>query len=544
MNTRILAAVLVGCMAMYAAPEALAWGPQAQKDITSTGIKHIRRSVSQAFRVDLHSGYEADVLRGASSGIVALGDNVSIGTKEQAIHTIGNEMVLLREMRNHGAGSYFAYRMGALSAVVSEAIMPFSFDSSPESIALLRSIDMDIEANLGKLRTYSDPLDVQSIRMIRDYFKKRNVNFGDAEDFISSDYRLGRGFDGYLSQAAPSFFAESVRAVTDVWYTIFVTDSGKDTFVPSEISVAWYLVAEIEYQLRFRRNLDEAERAYRTFERLDLGLQAAHVKIGDLLYAFGAHDRGVQEWQRALEFSGPERVAVSRKLSNHYLVTGKEAFNASRTPETADQALIDAETAFRSALEADSSNVDAERLLSETRTAIRDREQQRELVINLLAAADKLAREAGGNEVKGYPSEAIAAYRRAEDLYRNQAVEDFPTLKTAAAKGSQDMNQKVEDLINSLKERAEQAIEQGDTLVDTNKYDEAMESYRSVGAFLNPIPEDDADHGADRTRITLLAQQQLEVAELEKTRWEERQEEAGQAGGAQQPARPARRDRS
>ena len=119
-------------LAVLTALPAAAWGPAAQRAITATAIQVIRRAHSDAFKSVEHN-YEDDTLLGATAGYDFLNGGKPFRSYTEALAAVDNELKLLREVRNYGMGSYFAYRMGMLSALVSDIVLPYGLEGDAEN---------------------------------------------------------------------------------------------------------------------------------------------------------------------------------------------------------------------------------------------------------------------------------------------------------------------------------------------------------------------------------------------------------------------------
>ena len=129
-------ALLAAVAFVAAAGSAHAWGPTAQRAIVGTAFQVIAKGYADPFKtVDFN--YESDVIAGAVAGRAALNSGVTLGTDKEVMNEIGTEIQLLREVRRNGSGgSYFAYRMGVVVAVVSDVSFPLCFEKGSARVEL------------------------------------------------------------------------------------------------------------------------------------------------------------------------------------------------------------------------------------------------------------------------------------------------------------------------------------------------------------------------------------------------------------------------
>ncbi len=522
--------------------DALAWGPKARRAITITGLQMIRRTIPEAFKTEDVS-YEEDVMRGANAGPSALGPSAAMHTADQAITSVGNEIQLLRATKRYGTGSYFAYRMGGLAALVSDLALPFSFENAPEFSMTQKQIEKIVEDKSKRLSFQPESDRLQFVRSPQEYFAKTRSRLADSERLIKADFALAPAASDYLEQASRGFMTSAIESVANVWYTVLLPGKDSSDVSPSAEAITWYLVGEIEYLLQVRHNIPEADRTYANFATVNPGIMAAYDRLGDIYYAYGATSRAVEQWQQAIQFSGEGRAQVQKKLSEHYLNLGRKVLDQAERPGHKERDLEDALNAFQSALEYDRTNDDIAALISKTRIAIKEREERRETAIRMIASAEKVVREAEAQEMSQAFADAIAMYKRSEMLY-DGITDEFAAQTKAAKEGKQAVKKRVAKIINDMLDAAQEAIEKGDDLVDQNQFDPAIELYRNVPSIVRPIPSDPGSTAA-KEKQTLIdrASAQLDRAEIEKQKYAELQKQraeqaAKQAAGAPPAAPP------
>ena len=146
-----IAAVAI-CFVIFA-QDAMAWGPRARQAIALAALQLTRRETPDAF-IAGESSYEEYLMRGAVDGAEILGGNIPLNNDLQTIDAVGSEIQILREARARGAGSHFAYRMGVLSALVSDVILPFGFTYNEAEDVLRERIRANLDEHV-RVFTYS-----------------------------------------------------------------------------------------------------------------------------------------------------------------------------------------------------------------------------------------------------------------------------------------------------------------------------------------------------------------------------------------------------
>src|SRR5690606_4886743 len=124
----------------------------------------------------------------------------------------------------------------------------------------------------------------------------------------------GRGYDGYLRNAAPKFFGNSIQAAADVWATILQPGRPAVNRTPSAEAMTAYVVDEMDYLLNTKNNPPEAIEKYPILQKVNPGLAAAYERVGDLYHNYGAEhqdaemlERAVNEWQLAMDLPDANR---------------------------------------------------------------------------------------------------------------------------------------------------------------------------------------------------------------------------------------------
>lgn len=522
--------------------DACAWSESVRRVIASTAIQLIRREQPAAFKAstsiathsskqDVNVSYEEDVLRGAADGPKVL-QGYAIGNDEQAVLAVGSEIQLLRTVREYGMGSYFAYRMGVVSALVSELILPFSLDETPRGEQLAQQINADIDAHYSGFRFSPNTDGRRYIQSSPDYFREVRSFIVDDRRIIADDYARGRGYRGILSKAGEAYFGRSVEAVADAWYTVLKPQPQGKYIPPSDRIVTQYFVEELEYLLNVKRNLFQAEKTYQHFDDVNPGLYETYERVGDLFYGFGtpeAHERGVREWKIAYQHPGPQRARSGSKLTAHYLSEGEKYLEEAQKPGSAETLLEAALTSFKQALEFDRANPLAAQRINDTTVAIAKKKERREFQDGLLAQGTKIIQLAEKSALDGDFGTAIHTYNQAATLF--EAVSDeFADLEKAAKEALEQVSKGKRDVVNNVLTAADEKIAEGDDLVAQREFDNAVNVYKYVETIVNAIPEGEGERvEKDKEEAIARAQQKVVDAQNAKKRYEEQQKAAEEA---------------
>lgn len=525
MTCRFLSKLIIvaGIGLGFAASEAGAWGPTAQKSIVATAFQVLSQLHNNPFKsADL--SYEADVLKGAVNYRAELA-GVPLGSRAEAINAVGTEIQILREVRQYGIGSYFSYRMGVLAGLVSDVMLPFSFEYDAKSQRLLTTISDDIDAHLSGYHMTSRPKHLEYVRNPSQYFEEKHTFFEDAKTLILADYEIGRGYDGFMKQGGQAFFENAVVAVADCWFTVLRTPGDSTDINPSAKSVVGYSVNEIEYLLTEKHNMLEAEKAYRRLSTLNSNDQSVYERVGDAFYAFDtpeARQRAVQEWDSAVAMNGPNRKRILGKLSQHYLDQGKELFQKSTDPDAASETLQLALNAFTRALEYNRSDEEAASLINETQVAITERNERQQLAIQQVAAGEAVLREAEASFAAEQNEDAMALYEKATLVFQ-QVTPEFPEQAQAAKDGVDTANRMISRIIRRVLDQAQDMIDEGDRLVEDKKFDEAMSRYTGVQTILNVVPDTEGPDAEQKQKLIEEASGKVDDAQRAKVQYEELQ---------------------
>ncbi len=529
MTSKAKKVVLVWAMLLgLVATEAGAWGPAAQTAITNVAIQRIQRKYPVVFQNE-EQKHHNDVLKGAVDACYTLDSNLGIKSRQDALDTVNNHIILLREMRQYGIGSYFAYRMGVLSAVVADLLLPFALESSPEDAAIRAQLEKDIEANVKKI-TLLPSGDLVAIRDIKRYFSTIRPFSADALRMIRADYTSGTGYEGYMKNAAASFFDDAARAVSDVWFTILNTASDSGFSKPSNEAMTWYAVNDIQYQLTVKNNPAEALKKYAVLEKVNTGIADAYERVGDLLDTYGAQagdaqlrERAVKEWQRALDMPGVDRRRVSSKIGEYYISTGR-ALMADVDKPGGYKKLPDAITSFAKALEFDRENTSAKTLHTQAQKKKREIDQEFEAQSRKIDTAEQVKKRAEESKSIRDFTNAILVYDQAYG-YFDSVTDQFPELKDSADKQKDAIRKAISEIKNDVLTEADDTIARGDEAVQAKNFDEAINQYQSVESIVKVINDGpETDFGKQRDEKIAKAAQKVTEAENAKSRWQAEQE--------------------
>jgi len=541
-HARRQASVFVLILAVLTALPVAAWGPAAQRAITATAIQVIRRTYSDAFKSVEHN-YEEDALFGATAGYEFLNGGRPFRTYTEALAAVDNEIKLLRDVRNYGMGSYFAYRMGMLSALVADIVLPFGLEGDAENPQLKNQIEADINQRVEQFNFIPSTKTLNYVHRARDYFDSRRSFYEQNKQMISDDYRRGIGAKGLMAEGAQAFFSKSIETVADVWHTVLYMPGDGGMTSPGPNTMAWYFVDEVRYLLHQKHNFYQSTLTYKNFEKINPGLADAIEKMGDLFYAFNTTDaqtRAVEEWKKAYEIAGAERRRIGKKLAEYFIKVGEKYLARAKEDDDLPNAL----EAFTTALEFDQANDLAASRINETNTAITARQERRTMNVNMIAAAAKVMTQAEASNVAGDYANAIATYKQAQSLF--EAVDDEFADQAASAGENVKMIQKnITDIINKVLEAATAAIDEGDKERTSRRYAEAIKCYERVPQILNVITADETTtQGKDKLDLMRMAESNIGLAREAERRDKQRAADAEKAPKPKAAAEPAPKAKS
>lgn len=537
------------------AVEAFAWGPETQRGIATLALQLIRRNYSDSFKTK-DTNYEADILRGMRDGVKVLEGTTPLNSTEEAIIAVGSEIQLLRETRQHAKGSYFAYRMGVLGALASDLVMPFGMASQASTLELRQKIERDIDLHYKGYALAPDLHQLQYIRSSPTYFKEMRMFMDNSESMVSSDYDSGEGYDGYLAQGGEKAFERAVVAVADAWFSVLRQKGDSSDVPPSKPVLTWYFVGQLEHILTEKKSFYLARNMYKYFDKVNPGIPETFDKVGDLFYAFEPDEaplrdvqdeeqlrdllekaqlRGVQEWEKAFAFSGPQSVRTAKKLSKHYIILGQGCLAELDQPELDTASLRKALTCFTQAQIYDRTSREAAEYVNETKVRTKEIKGRHTLNSAILAKAQTLMIEAETNEIENNLDDAMATYTKAADLYA--IVESyFVDLADISEEGVKTSKNKIRELVNKVIDQGNIAITKGDQARQNNKFDQAVEHYERVDDLLRVIP-DEGSEASQKIAMIRQAERLIDQAKTEQMAWKEREESAATPAGGKTAAK-------
>ncbi len=535
MITRVaIGTVLLGTLLTV---DAAAWGPRAQRALSGMALQLIKGEYASVFRPSgvTGSNYERDVLRGCQDGWAILKETNPLNSNRDTVQAIGIQIELLREARNYGPSSYFAYRMGVVAALTADVMVPYGFTWTDAETKLQKQINKDIDAHLDAFFFPVQDKQLQFIRGVQGYFAEERAFYADDKRIIADDYRRGNGFNGFLKKGAQAYFTRSVNAIADVWHTILRVEGDSTQVAPSHSVLTQYFVDEIAYLLEIKKNSKRAEKSYENLVSVNPGLASAYEKVGDLYYEFGGETgkaRGVREWHIAFNLGGTERNRVAGKLSVHYLQEGKSFLAKATRPDAEDTDLPDALRAFEQALEVDRGSEEVADLIQKTNVAIVERNERFEMTVNIIAAGEKVCEEGDKAKTNGEYSRSIASYRQAISTFEGVS-DEFKEQDKKAKENVRRLKKKITDVVHEVLDKASDAIDEGDKRKEENRFEDAIAAYNKVAMIVEVIPED-LDNTSllnDKKEIVQTSLKKVDEAKTAKLRYEQAMQAQEAAGG-------------
>ncbi|MCL4216671.1 MAG: hypothetical protein KJ052_06665 [Candidatus Hydrogenedentes bacterium] len=521
--------------ALLFAGDAVAWGPRARQAIATTALQLVRSHYSPAPMSRAGMNNVKDIVNGSESGRTLLYQGQIVRTEDDVLRIIGSEIQLLRAVRAKGGSPYFAYRMGALSALVADWYLPYALnlETSDEAHRLKRMIEDDIDERLKQFSFEPKRNNLVFVRYPQDYFNEARQFFEEARRIIASDYASGLGYEGYIKDGSRSYFERSSLAVADVWHTILQEKADVYDSPPSAEALTWYYVSAIDYLLNVKKDEGLVRDAYRKFVDVNPGIPDTYEKVGDFYYETGKPQRAVEEWKIASRLGGMNRKRVQTKISNYYVEVGQNHLKTAEMPEAPESALGDAIEAFTLALEIDPTNQNAAALHSETRVAIEKLEKQRDLMIQMVANAETAKQHARqSREARAY-SDALTTLQNAILLAEN-VDKRFKTQYDSAQELILDAQAEIKEILSQILDDANAQIDEAQALADSKQFDDAMFALGQIEAVLVDIPESfETDYREEKQKIIdQAAQKAIEFERLKQAEAERKALEAQAAAAA------------
>src|SRR5690606_1261188 len=139
--------------------------------------------------------------------------------------------------------------------------------------------------------------------------------------------------------------------------------------------------------------------------------------------------------------------------------------------------------AFKQALQYDRASDAAASLIQDTSKRIAARNERREMIISIIASAERTSSEADNLAAGGNYGNAMPSYKQAIEILA--AVNDeFTDQFDSAESRKQTINKSISTAITNVQDLASDAIDEGERLEDQHKYDEAEKSYARVATLL------------------------------------------------------------
>ena len=521
-------ATVVATLTVLAMTDATAWGPRAQRSIAYMALQVLQKDYPDILR-----DYHGDVVRGAEDGFAVIAETLPLYNDSDAMVAVGAQILLLREVRRFGVDEYFGYRMGVLSSLTSNILLPFGFAWSPEQKRLQSVVNQDIDLHIERFSLTPHTAARTYLRNSLAYFAENRTFLEENERLIAEDYSSGQGYNGLMSEGAPIYFNRCINAVADVWHTVLRVESDSSDRPASREMLAWYFVREIEYALNVKKNFRKADLAFNNFQEVNPGIMESYEQVGDLYYAFDSEEsirRAVDTWRLAYSLPGAVRERVGKKLSQHFMKVGlsfyeKEKYN--------DEDLPSALTAFQESLSYDRENTEAATYIQQVNRKIEEREELRRLYEEMLSSAESIRAKAGRATLDGDYGSAIAELRNGIKLL-DGVGDEFPAIYSSSQDSVSGMRKEISNVLQEIIARATGAIDEGDAARDARKYDDAIRSYAQVEIVLDEIPEDASQSFLeDKAELLASAQSKTQEAKNEQADYERRlRESATQPGGA------------
>jgi len=498
-NKRLTFILSTTMVVLFLAESASAWGPEARRRIVLSAVSIIRQEVPEAFKAD-GINYDKDVLKGMEEGWASIAERLPIESDAQAINAISYELDTLKLAREFGTGSHFAYRMGALAALTSDAMLPYGLELSSKETKMADQIKADIEKQASQLRFTPNVRRWRFVQSTEQYYMEYRRDVEGEKNIIYDDYRRGNGFRGYMKQATSTYYHRAIEAVIDVWFTIYSQNARDSVQLPSRRTMTGYYIDEIGYLLNERDNFEFANRAYTMYEQFNPDLKETHLTIGDLFYAYGrktesriAVQRGVDEWTKAQTNSGKQRKMASERLSDHYITDGDALFNRARSAIGQESDYTDALNAFRLALQFNRTNPLAADRISETSRVIQQRREDYELQQAFIDSANSIMKEAERSLVNKDYATTLGSYTQALNLLTS-ITDQFSDLQLIAKDTSSTINKEVKRVINDIFDAANVYMDEGDNLGFSANWDQAIASYERAKTMVNIIQADESTY--------------------------------------------------
>lgn len=411
-------------LGILAATPAAAWGPKTQLSIITTAL-HL---LSKDGNIPLDR-LERDLQMGAMIPMESLRETYP-SLDLDPVSALEPEVNLLQAVRSDRVDPYFAYRLGVLGKLVTEATSPMrSVDPTYRNL-YFADVDRRIESVTLKMgpRQVVDP---------KAYFplliEQANVH----NDAIRSDYQAALGFGGLAGSLLAEDASRSVNAVADVWHTILSRRTQMGGV--SEKQLRDYVLAAYAFYIP-RKNRAEIEAANARLAALVTRTPEMNIQIGDLYYRAEFYDEAMAAYRDALA-AAPDQRNVIEKMANYYVERGAAALK--------QRQLEAALEAFQAALEADPMHPTAERERLQVAAMIAARDARLAAARAALDRAKSAQNLAEQEAMKGGYAEAFSRFRQATTAYQ-EVTDEFPAERQQADRGLNDIRYRMQQLKEDL----------------------------------------------------------------------------------------------
>ena len=366
--------IFVGAMALVIGVTA-GWGPRTELAIVNTAVQLL----SQEGNIPLKR-LARDVQAGAS--IDDPGLERYFPTFENApVEAIESQIDLLKTVRGDQVDAYYAYRLGVLGKLVATITAPM-FTANP---AYRQQYYADVEQHIERTKLQSSPR--QMVEPVT-YFNQLMRDAGQQETIIEQEYVEGTGFQGVGRTALSQDASRSVRAVTDVWYTILVGNTAAGGV--SDRQVRSYILGAMKYYVE-RGNTGEINAAYERLMTLNGADEALFQQIGNLLFDAGMYERAIQEYHKVL-LKNPSNREVAERMAEYYARMGEQALEGGQI-ESAHDFFVQATETNKLHPTAQQSLIQVDKLIAERNARMAQQQNAMEQAQEQMLQAERLASE-------------------------------------------------------------------------------------------------------------------------------------------------------
>ena len=478
---------------------AFAWGPDSREAIARSAYQILQYDIYEIAKAGKIS-YEEDLIRGARDGKAIIGETLPLNSDEQALNAISYEIQQLRAVRENGVGSYFAYRLGALSSLIADTMQPYGNAFTDEEKELKESLDASMDELVYTLSPTIIKHNNIYIYSVPQYIDKNRSLFTADQKLIWEDYRRELGFDGFASNAMEIYFTRSIEAVVDAWYTIMHPKDNPRAGKPSNDSITNYYVNEVGYLINVRGNFDYAKRAFSVYQKTNTDMIGTHIEVGDIFYGFGTPESmklGVSEWKIAQVQPGKYRKDAASRLSAHYISKGDEYVTHASSPNYFESDLTDAIRSYQDALTYDRTNEIASRKIIEISVRKKKREDSYQKEQTYIDNGLKQIADAEKTRLGKDYAQTLVALNNAISLFEQVGDGGFRDLNETASDNINNVNKSKKTTIREVIEAANSIMEQADDALLNAEFDIASANYSSVKSkvqlILRVVPEGSQD---------------------------------------------------